>query len=278
MTTVTIDTTGYNEVVADLLSALCGSGEDADAATIIREEAGRLATQIVRFTPPQSQKQGKMAVETELGRLISEAKPSLLESITEEFGTSNIRAFRGKKGKQKLELNWKHVVKSGSESELKKLHYSYKNRRGKIGRFKKSDDTHWRAEIVVPKGTKGKYIKLMQSHVGRWKASWCTIISQLRIQSKIQPWVMAHVPSPFGSGESMLSDSKFPSVEFGSSAPSVSSQRHVISEAVRVRKEAVTRRVRLVLSGYNKDLARGMRIQSRAARTNSDYGTSGIDY
>ena len=48
-------------------------------------------------------------------------------------------------------------------------------------------------------------------------------------------------------------------------------RQHFVRGAVRVRHEAIGRRIRLVISGYSKDVAQGLKIQRKAHKTPESF-------
>ncbi len=63
-----------------------------------------------------------------------------------------------------------------------------------------------------------------------------------------------------------LYDPLNPRIEMANGAPGIQGDAHVIHSAMRVRYEAMGRRMRLVLSGYSKDVKNGIAIQKKERR------------
>jgi hypothetical protein len=290
--TTQIDVEKFSRVMGELHDAMVGHGDvvqDGLAASLVEDEGRRLIRQVVRFIPPQSERQGKNAIQRDLVSLMSEGEPQLLDRVRMKHGTVNIDTWVSRSGKDKgkVHLLWDNLVATGNMGVIKRLHYSYKNARGHVRSEKgKPGDRGgvWKSRVVVPQGKRAAYIEDLQRRVGRMKAAWCALAERLGL--KVEPWVKRHVPSPFAIGDaSGMSDGKFPTLKFGSRAAGVALFRHQIEEAVRVRTTAMTRRLRLVLSDFNEDLARNMKLRAKekAAAYNreaehNDYGSSGISY
>jgi hypothetical protein len=86
--------------------------------------------------------------------------------------------------------------------------------------------------------------------------------------TQIARWIKRHMPTPKAVSETGgLMNGEFPSVTFGSRAPGNNRQREKIVSAVHTRIRALKRRIELIASGYNKNLARGMRSQARSKRS-----------
>ena len=261
---IDIDTTRLNGLCVELSDALTAQGQNGDLTAIVIDETRRLVAQIVKFIPPQTQAVGNAAIKRELKSLFSEASVGLIDAVGSEKGIKNIDKFIGGKDGKPLRLRWDHLDPMGER--MKPLHRSYLDTRGKVRRGKASPAGEWRARVVVPQGTVDPYIKSVQKRVGRAKASWAQV-SMLLGNVAVPAYIKRHFPSPFAISIVHLSDGSFPSVTFGSRSPGVSRQSARIHDAVRVRCEAMAKRIKLIASGYSSDLAKGMKIAARAART-----------
>ena len=65
-----IDTTALDAKLASLRAALIGAGQPGDMGKIIKDESRLLAQQIIRFTPPKNQAQGRGAVQRALVKVV----------------------------------------------------------------------------------------------------------------------------------------------------------------------------------------------------------------
>lgn len=276
MVTSDIDTSGMNGMLDGLSDALIGQGQGSDCSQILRDETRRLSKQIVAFTPPLKSNHGapkasgEMAIAGELHSLFTEAGTKLIDEIGSEHGLHDINAFITRPQGDKLNLRWGTIDPTGAR--MAEYHQKEKNSRGKIGRrVKRSEPGKWFARYVVPTGTLEPYIKTIQKRVGRWRASWATVASNLGQQ--FPAWISRH----FGSVNEIsisniegLQSRTSPSVTFGSRAPGNQRQRGIIQSAVTARGKAIGKRIRLVLSGYAKDVREGIRHpRSKATQTAS---------
>jgi hypothetical protein len=273
---IEIDTSKLNDMIAQLQDALGHAGKPADLSDIVRDETRRLAEGIVRITPPYDRAEGEAAIENEINSLFSEASPDLIRGITEGFSrrvnrkrvTTNVDTEITKKDGTKLRLKWDNVLKSAPRTKMQEIHYLAKNARGKVYMRRLNEAGVWKARNVVPHGASKRYIKYVKKHVGRWKASWSKVIVKLGGKRPTH-WIARHIdnhPHAVADTEGLMNGS-FPKVTFGSRSPGVGRQRSIVQNAVRIRGEAMAKRIKLILSGYSRDLSKNMRIQARAKRT-----------
>jgi hypothetical protein len=267
VSTTEVDATRLQSVLFDLQDALGQSGKPADISEIVRDETRRLIVEIVKDTPPQTKAIGEAAVVRDINSLFSGAEPGLIDAVVSEHGAYNVDTYITNKSGDKVHLKWDRIDPTGEQ--MARLHNAARNNRGGINRGKKVQDA-WAARVVVPNDSKAAYMKEIVSHVGRWKASWADTAMALGVQN-IVSWIKRHV----GGGKSNagfhkldgLMDGSFPVVTFGSRAPGVGRQAGVIQSAIRIRSQAIVRRTKLIVSGYAKDIAQGMKIQNKAARS-----------
>lgn len=264
-----IDTTALNEKLNSLHDALLGAGKDV--STIVKDEARRLTRTIVNFIPPikshwgNPKASGEGAIRRELQSLFSEASPKLIANLTSRFGVSNVSTFITDKDGTKQEIQWDTVDTTGAR--MKELHHAAMNRRGKVPLHKRNGYPQiWSARVVVPQGTREPYIKATQKKVGKGKASMAK--AGVLMGDKYPRWIADHINNNQHSVAdiSKLEDPTSPSVTFGSSAPGIDRLRSRIQSAVRFRATVVGRRIKLILSDYKGDFARGRKAQAAARK------------
>jgi hypothetical protein len=264
-----VDTSRVSDLLGDLQAALGEAGQPADLSDITRDETRRLIVEITKITPPQTKAVGEGAVKRDINSLFSGAQAGLIDTVGAAHGLFNIDTYiTGKDGK-KTHLRWDRIDPLGAN--MSKIHNASRNQNGGIPRrTAKPVQGEWRARVVVPEESKASYLKMTLSHVGRWKASWAATAKALGVQG-IAGWIARHISgnqAPKGFHDTTgLMTGNFPTVTFGSRAPGVGRQRNNINDSVRIRAEAIKRRIELLVSGYNKDIANGMKIQRRASRS-----------
>jgi len=246
--TVTLDSTKFNMQMNALHDAFVGRGQMADAANIVRDEARRFVHQAIRFTPPKSLSQGRKAVARDITHAMTPLRENFFrnervrEMIREE-NTEGIESFlKNSKG-------WKgwRVEKFAPD-----LHTKVRDRRGRVQREKRV--------FILQLAKWKKYVREVQSRVGRMRAGWGPAAESLGLA--LQSWVRRHtVRSGFVLNN--LGNGQLPSITIGNTTKGISQIRHVVQSALNARSEAMGRRARLVLSGYAKDVAAGLRVRRR---------------
>jgi hypothetical protein len=265
---IEIDATKLYAVIGDLREALTASG--GDASNIMAEETGRLALQIMRFTPPMNEAQGKAAVEKQIKSLFSEAHADLIAIEVKRHGTRGIDDYiTGKDGK-KIHLLWGTVDPTGDR--MREIHLRTIDRRtGHIPKMITGDKGTWLARAVVPQGKRGPYIAKIQAHIGRWKATWAQVASELGIRAGIPGFVKRHLPSQKAIFDaSGLQNTDGPSITFGSSAPGAAREAARIRDAINERVKKIKRRINLAVSGYNQAVAQGMKLRAKQRSYNDE--------
>ncbi len=267
MFSVSMDTSKLNVVLNDLRTALIGQGKDI--STILQDEHRRLTRTIVNFTPPLpsrgARQIGEKAVATDLHALISEAGPELIDSIGSKHGLRNISAWHTSKGGKQLQILWDNLVLN--TSQLPELHASYRNKRGRVPRGRNLGGGIWSSRIVVEKGQREPYVKQVQEHVGRWKAKWA--FGAAMLGDRYPAWIARH----FGyvSKSAVFQHNKSeetPSITFGGSGPNFAQDKPKINAAIKFRVKAIMNRIKIVVSGYAKDVANNVRVNTQAHKQN----------
>jgi len=266
MISVDVDTSRLSTVLFGLETALLGQGKDV--STILVDEQRMLTRTIVNFTPPipvkQARQRGERAVQADLNSLISEAPPGMVDRIGSKYGLKDIDTYRTTPGGRQHIL-WENLNPSGSN--LEELHNSYRRPgTGRPQRLKGTSLNEWRARIVVDKGVRQPYIDKVKSHVGRWKAKWAYAAAQLG--DKYPQWIARH----FGyvsSNTVYQADlsSANPFILFGGSGSNFAQNKSKVQGAVNFRVQTILKRIKIVVSGYAKNVAQGVRIETQAHKT-----------
>ena len=262
MIAVNINTDPLIRQMNSLHDALLGAGQDA--STLVQDEVKRLARMIVSFVPPlrssgNPRQVGEQAVERDIKNLVSEATPNLIDEVGSRYGVRDIQtAWLTEKDGKQLNLKWDHLDPTGDR--LEEYHRSYQDRNGRIPKVKPTSGV-WSARVVAPVGTRQPLIDKNQKHVGHWKATWAK--GGAALGDKYPTWINRHFNSPMAQVKIHL-EGESPFVTFGSSAGGNDRIQSRIQGAVNARAKAMARRVKLILSGYSKDLSQKMKAQAKA--------------
>lgn len=246
--TITIDSTKFNSDVLALSVAL-----GKDASIVAQDEARLLLQQCIRLAWPKTPKQGKKAVMRDIRRAALPMSEDIFESeaLKKVARRNDPNAMRDTLEKIPGWKKWR------VEPFTPSLHQKARDRRGRVQRGQRV--------IAYPKQDVNAYIKAKQQNVGRQRAGWAPAF--LKFGGKLSAWVRRHVSGARGFVTDMTDNKTKPGFEAGNFALGIGATEAGVRKAMRVRQSAVARRLKLILSGYSADMARGMRAQSRARRT-----------
>lgn len=258
------DTTKLNSRIEELHDALIGSGQGGDAATIFEDESRRFLQQVIRLTPPKSKAQGEAAIARDLIKVFTPVNEEMLNMIGSEHGLSAVDVWISSAGDERKELDWRKIDPNGEG--MADFHNRNRDRRGRTYNLKKQRSDKWYAPYVVSFEDFAKYKAKIYSYVGRRKAAWGK--SFIGLGGKLPSWIDRHTPRAKGEFHNAR-DLERPSITMINRAPGITDDLRIVQSALRVRYEAIGKRLRLVISGYSKDVAQGIKIQ-RKVRASSD--------
>jgi len=259
--TISLDTRDLNRALQGLAIA---TGKDAD--TIVMEEARLFAEQAVKRTPPKTLAQGRRAVARDIKKILGGASEDLIKKAIEwNGGEDSVRQhFKRKDGSTYL-IEWNHT-QLGSAG-IAQHHERHRDRRGRVSTAGDRDRTigRWKArdKWIVPHDVRARYIKDRQENVGKLKAGWMPAIR--KFHGKAPKWVKKH--NPRGSAQFRGAKTNDVRAIMVNAAKGAGNIDRFLGQVLRIRLSAMMRKLRLIQSGYAKDFARQMRIQTRARRT-----------
>lgn len=254
---------GLSNRIAELCDAL-----PKDSRVVIKDETRLLTKMVMSLTPPspglgsEAKKLGEAAINGDLKKIFTPVTEGFLNFVGSKFGVRNIKATLNSKYKNGVsyDLDWTYLDANGSG--MRNFHRSQQNRRGRTKNVNRGGGGKWKAAYVVSQEDLDKYMAHEQSKVGRAKASFAVAFQNLG--GKPQRWIARHLTGGAkGFVVNNLNDLNYPSVTVGSRAPGLIQITNVVRQAIRARGEAIEKRIRLVLSGYAKDVAQGIKIQNR---------------
>lgn len=246
--TITIDATRWQQQALALSVAL-----GKDGGEVLRDEARLFLKQVIRFTPPKNVNQGKNSVRLDLLRAMKPLSPEL---FTDETLKRDARTKTGPEMAEILKVfpgweNWK-VRPFDNQS----LHYAA---------WKKGSRIKGQRTIAYPAADVADYLKKKQSRVGRLRAGWA--VAFLALGGSTSKWITRHIMGARGKIVDASRNTTAPSITIGNHAMGVGQTERIVANALRARANAMTRRIKLALSGYSADMAAGMRAKSRARKT-----------
>lgn len=260
--TIEIDTTRLQARMQELSDALIGQGQAGDAATIFEDEGRRFVQQVIRLTPPRNKKQGEDAIRRDLMKIFTPVTDELLNTVGSQHGLSAVDVWITAADGRRINLDWKKIDPTGSG--MAGFHHKNQNARGRTSDLKKDAGDKWFAPYVVSFEDFATYRDRILARVGRRKAAWAK--SFIGLGGSVATWIRRHVGESKGQFI-WQKDPHKPSITMVNFSRGIRDDEHFIRGTLRVRTEAIQRRIKLVLSGYAKDMARGMKIQRQAHKS-----------
>lgn len=276
--TITVDATKFNLLIGDLHAAFVKAGEHSKAATVLRDSVRLFVQDWEKFTPPKRQAQGRKAVKQDLlgGRNVQSAtgfKRSrgifliMQDWMPQHVGERTVRLWANKHG-DVYGVEKVLYQPAASQETLKSHHLRFRSRR--TGRTSLAgswtrDVGRWKFinQMAVNKRAMNKYVREVQSHVGRMKAALTPALQELG--GTVRGWVRKHgISNPSSQGYIFKQFTEHEkSFTIGMIAPGASKLERMVRDVMHNRTRAMAQRIRLILSGYAKDVARGIRLRTQ---------------
>lgn len=257
--------TRLNSRIEELHDALMGSG--ADVSTIFEDESRLFVKQVIRLTPPKTKAQGESAIDRDMMKLFEPVNGDFLDDLVIEHGANNIDTWLTSAGGEKKHIKFTYVDNTGGP--MKNFHYRNRDSRGRAYSLKRQRDPGiWYAPYVVSYENFTAYANKMKARVGRRKAAWA--VSLTKLGGKVASWINRHVSGAKGEYHNSFNLEK-PSIVMINRAPGIMSDERIVRSALRARHQAIGKRLRLVISGYSKDVASGIRVARKDRATSASF-------
>lgn len=255
MINATVDISGLQQTLGALQRA---TGKDSQ--TIVRDECRLLAMQISKLVGPNPRQALERRIERDVRSSLLATAPNI---DPQHQGTGDIRWISS--GPRFLVGVPKALRPPSNVEGIQKI---IREKRGKAS-IEISRRGRQRVYIsnraVITKAQVQQAVRQIKQRVGRFKASWAQTAAQLG-EGSIPQWISRHFPTPKNRLINLSNLEDKPSIIFGSASPGARRFSSLIQAAVKIRAKIVATRVRLILSGYRKDIARGIRPLSHASR------------
>lgn len=266
---ITVDDTRLQARIEELYDALAGAGRGSDCATILEDEARLFLKTAIALTPPKNKAQGENAVKSDLKKIFTPVEDVFAQYIASEFGTSGVdKWLTSPSDGRRYELKWDTLDVQGYGMDA--YHERSRNARGRVpGRqLPKIAGKFWPAKYVVSQSAFASYLAKLKTHVGMRKSGW--LRAYYEVGGKLPSWIQRHASKGLGRVVNNLATPGKPSITMASHAPGALDDERVLREAFKIRIRVIGRRIKLLASGYAKDVASGMRIRKHAAKTATD--------
>lgn len=270
METVTISDERFQARLAELGDAL-----HKDPQVVIADEARLFLKQAINLTPPKSKAQGEQAIRDDLNRVFTPADGEFLQY---EFGETVRRGHLGggfngqidqwftNRSGQKVHAQFEQLDIHGGG--MRKFHQSQRNGRGRtVGSANRGSKIgeNWRARYVVSYAAMADYAKKVMARVGMRKSGW--LRAYYEIGGKLPSWIQRHARRGLGRVQNNLETPGHPSIVMASHAPGVMDDERILRDTFRARREAIGKRIKLIVSGYAADVKAGIKIRNHAKRS-----------
>ena len=273
VTITEVDSSKLNAKILELHDALIGSGSMGDAATIFQDESRLFLEGVIRLTPPTRRKgfgakqAGEAAIKKDMAKIFTGVHEDMLDDLAIAHGTNNLDVWLTSAGGEKRHIQWQRLDPSGTG--MKEFHKKNRNTRGRTFSLKKNGQRGrgdaWFAPYVVTHGDLVDYTANIMARLGRRKAAWG--VSLHSVGGKAQAWVSKHLGGARGRVQNELLNPNNPSVRMTNFAPGILDDGRVVSDQVRIRNEAITRKIKGVLSSYSSEWKQGIKISKQARKT-----------
>lgn len=259
---ITINDARYNDMLDDLSQAL-----HVDGQVVVRDEFRLFIKQAIKFLPPKNKAQGEKAIDSDLKYIFPTAEVGFLQHVAETFGTDHVQKWLTNKKGEKYLIDWDRISVNGDG--MAEFHQQNRNARGRVtkaGRFTR-DIGRWKAHnrLMVSQEAFARYRAKVIAKVGLMKSSLWDAYET--VGGNLPNWITRHDFRKWGTVINNLSTPSKPSVGLRAHAPGIASFERVFQNALKARMGAIPRRLKLIASGYGKDVASGIRVASRARRT-----------
>lgn len=261
-----VNSVRHGQQIAALHDAFIGTGNPGDAATVTHSESRLLCKQVMNLTPTpglgqDAKKRGEDRVKSDLMKLFTPIDAEFLNMVGSEFGLTGIDTWLTHPSGKHFELQWDRLDPSGNG--MAAFHRANQDRRGRTTRRKKAVKGKWKAAYVVSFQDFGAYLKRIQARVGWRKSAWAKHL--IALGGKVPKWIERHVATQ-PSQTTIGLEGNYPVVRMVSRAPGITDDERIVESAMRIRSKAMARRVKLILSGYAKDVKAGMIIGRKEHR------------
>ncbi len=230
MRDVEVDTSAFDLAVRRFTTEL-----GIDFVQAVKTSMRQLAQELMRWTFPRSQAQGRAAVKRDINNAmwlpnVKNITNRRLAKLIKDEDHEGVAAFMKNSGNLR---NYR------LEKFNLTLHTSIRNYRGRVPRFQKV--------MVLERSAYNQYVREVQGHVGSTKFAWGD--AARRLGASIPNWILRH-SSRNGTYTESFRDVENPFVEvvnrgkgIGSLSPSI------VQQVINVRTRAMERDVEQVLKG-----------------------------
>lgn len=272
MLTAAIDTKGLQFMINGLQNALVGMG--GDVSTILKDETRLLAVEISKRAAPRDRKKTADRIDKSVRSrfLALGAEQTDFDANTGKEGNTGVKWYRADKDFL-FGVARDSDMRHADPQTLASIYYRSQKIQGKTRLVMdfKHPRQHQRvaltSKILTSKAGLRAAVKIVQKAIGKLPASWFATAKKIQPSLVGPQWIERHIRgnrTTKSITDLSSENSENASITFGSKAVGVTKFDRAIQFAVNLRAKKVSRRMNLVMSGYSKDVASGMRVRRHA--------------
>lgn len=257
--TVTVDASIFNRMVSRIASA-----SRRDIQSVLRQQSALFIKEAIKRTPPQTVSKTRDSIQKRVDGTVEKAGETADKFKGLKQGASGItwygvngkflfgveaeRDFR-KKGNEEAYKGFKELDRKGRRI------VSFRGRKG-TQRVKLS------GRILLKKSQLTYIANRIKKHIGRLKAGWLPAADGLKVVG-IPASVSRHRAGAKGAFIDASGSTQSPHIDITNFANGIAKARGIINQTMSVRLEAMANNLRLIVSGYDKDVKRGIQAGGR---------------
>lgn len=257
--TVTIDTTGLNQLLNVLHDSMIAYGDKGSFRDLMRDQAGLLAKDISIRLGPKTQAKGVATLGKEVGKAFAEITVPVFPVAQRGNGKGPLEfLFATKKkvnylvgvdGASTITAGMDAAALSRQSRRNRGVKWQAVGRRGKQFVVKLN-------RYLVQRGRRAQLVNLLKNRVGRMRATFAYAAHALG-RTDTPGWVSRHFSTVRSEGRAIfdmgkLKDKNDPQIVFGSTAPGIQNFAEMIETSVAARSRKIADRTAAIIKAIGK--------------------------
>lgn len=253
-------------------NALVGTG--GDASEVVKDESRLLAMGISKVAQPKNRKK--------TGERIARSFESKFKALSEDQTQGDHLGKPGSTGVRWYRADSKFLYGVAPDSDMRQasaetllnIYYHTKKIEGKtrivvdFNHPRKQQRVAITTKVTVKKSTLNRAIAIAKLAIGKLPASWFATAKKIKPALVAPQWIERHIKGNKTTKSitdiSRMAIPESPSITLGSRAVGVSKFSRPIQFAIDLRAKKMNARLNLILSGYSRDVASGIRAHRHA--------------
>ncbi len=276
MLTTSIDQRRLDSMIQGVYNALIGTG--ADASEVVKDESRLLALQIMKVAQPRDRKKTGDRIASSIKSRFTELGDGFDKELSSQTGEAN---WYRADSKFLYGVSPDLDMRGANADTLAEIYYAAHNIGGKtriVNDFNPARPSGQRkailAKVLARKSDINRLVTLAKTAIGKLPASWFATARQIDSSASAPQWIARHLKGNQTTKSitdlTGLRNSDSPSAAFGSKAVGVAKFNRAIQFAVNLRAKKLLARLRLILSGYSRDVSEGIKARRQSKRIKGD--------